>query len=248
MRVWSQASLSPGGTGTAYCVATRGLGCSTRFALAFGLRAARWTRDEMPNAAQGFQKGRRDIMSGQQTTGATKDLERSHAYTAEHAGGDDHLLIAVTKAGDPNAFGALYERHRLKIYHTALRILRNEQDAEDAAQRSFQRAFTNLSGLREDSTFSTWLTRTAINEALMMLRQRRTTYGSWKATAMAIMGPPLSMSRTKDHRSEFPDHLRLSRFVAATRTITSLWASSHGIVANISAIQIWEAPLLEMPI
>ncbi len=51
--------------------------------------------------------------------------------------------------------------------------LRNRQDAEDATQRSFQRAFTNLGGFREDATFSTWVTRIAINEALMMLRHRR---------------------------------------------------------------------------
>ncbi len=69
--------------------------------------------------------------------------------------------------------GFKYDCHRLKIYHTAFRILRNRQDAEDATQRSFQRAFTNLGGFREDATFSTWVTRIAINEALMMLRHRR---------------------------------------------------------------------------
>jgi len=87
---------------------------------------------------------------------------------------NEHLLIAEAKSGRSNAFGELYERHRSKIYRTAFRILRNEQDAEDAAQRSFQRAFTNLSRFRGDSTLSTWLTRIAINEALMLLRQRRT--------------------------------------------------------------------------
>jgi RNA polymerase sigma-70 factor (ECF subfamily) len=54
-----------------------------------------------------------------------------------------------------------------------LRILGNRQDAEDAVQRTFQRAFTKLGRFREDSTFPTWLTRIAINEALMLLRQRR---------------------------------------------------------------------------
>src|SRR6516225_2479565 len=52
-------------------------------------------------------------------------------------------------------------------------MLRNPQDAEDAVQRSFQRAFTNLNRFRGDSAFSTWMTRIAINEALMLLRQRR---------------------------------------------------------------------------
>lgn len=86
---------------------------------------------------------------------------------------DEQLLVAQAKAGHSGAFGELYERYQLKLYHSAFRILRNRQDAEDAVQRSFQRAFTRLTGFREDSTFSTWMTRIATNEALMLLRQRR---------------------------------------------------------------------------
>jgi RNA polymerase sigma-70 factor (ECF subfamily) len=86
---------------------------------------------------------------------------------------DERLLVTQAQSGGSNAFAELYERHRLKIYRTAFRILRNQEDAEDAAQRSFQRAFTKLSRFRGDSTFSTWLTRIAINEALMMLRHHR---------------------------------------------------------------------------
>jgi len=86
---------------------------------------------------------------------------------------EERALVAQAKAGSSGAFGELYERHRHKLYRSTLRILRNRQDAEDAVQRSFQRAFTNLSRFREDSAFSTWMTRIAINEALMLLRQRR---------------------------------------------------------------------------
>jgi RNA polymerase sigma-70 factor, ECF subfamily len=88
---------------------------------------------------------------------------------------DERKLVAQAKSGGSHAFGELYQRHQPKIYRTAFRILRNRQDAEDAAQRSFQRAFTNLDKFREDSAFSTWVTRIAINEALMLLRQRRNT-------------------------------------------------------------------------
>jgi RNA polymerase sigma-70 factor, ECF subfamily len=86
---------------------------------------------------------------------------------------DERWLIARAKSGHEDAFGKLYERHRLKAYRTALRILRNQQDAEDAVQKAFQRAFLGLERFREDSTFATWLTRIAINEALMLLRRRR---------------------------------------------------------------------------
>jgi RNA polymerase sigma-70 factor, ECF subfamily len=87
----------------------------------------------------------------------------------------DQELVLQAKSGHSDAFGRLYERHRLKIYRSVFRILRNAQDAEDALQQSFQRAFTNLHRFREDSAFSTWVTRIAINEALMMLRRRRVT-------------------------------------------------------------------------
>lgn len=86
---------------------------------------------------------------------------------------DERLLVEQAKSGRTSAFGDLYQRHRSMVYHTAFRILRNRQDAEDAVQRSFQRAFVNLERFREDSTFSTWVTRIAINEALMLLRRRR---------------------------------------------------------------------------
>ena len=109
-------------------------------------------------------------MNGKHTVGVP---EHSLIYTAKNAGDDDRLLVAQAKSGCVRAFGALYERHRSKIYRVALRIVRNHPDAEDAVQRTFQRAFTSLVRFRENSSFSTWLTRIGINEALMTLRQTR---------------------------------------------------------------------------
>jgi DNA-directed RNA polymerase specialized sigma24 family protein len=86
---------------------------------------------------------------------------------------DERWLVAKAKSGHEDAFGELYKRHQLRTYRTVLRILRIQQDAEDAVQRAFQRALVNLERFREDATFSTWLTRIAINEALMLLRKRR---------------------------------------------------------------------------
>lgn len=88
---------------------------------------------------------------------------------------DEQVLVRQAQSGRLSAFGELYERHRSKIYRSTIRILRNPQDAEDAVQQSFQRAFTNLNRFRGDSAFATWMTRIAINEALMMLRRRRVT-------------------------------------------------------------------------
>lgn len=97
-----------------------------------------------------------------------------HFAASPHLPDDESWLVAKAKAGHEDAFGELYQRHQLKAYRTALRILRHQQYAEDVVQRAFQRAFVSLEAFREDSTFSTWLTRVVINEALMLLRQRRT--------------------------------------------------------------------------
>lgn len=106
-----------------------------------------------------------------------QDARRESALARNGEGGltDEQVLVVQAKSGQSSAFGELYERHRSKIYRSAFRILRNPQDAEDAVQQSFQRAFTNLDQFHGDSAFATWMTRIAINEALMMLRRRRAT-------------------------------------------------------------------------
>jgi RNA polymerase sigma-70 factor, ECF subfamily len=59
------------------------------------------------------------------------------------------------------------------VFGETYRITRNRQDAEDALQDSLMRAFTHLNKFEERANFSTWLTRIAINSALMILRKKR---------------------------------------------------------------------------
>jgi len=101
------------------------------------------------------------------------EVRRMSLVDANHCIYDERSLIAKAKSGYPEAFGELYKRYQLRTYRAALRILRNQQDAEDAVQTAFHRALVNLERFREDSAFSTWLIRIAINEALMLLRKRR---------------------------------------------------------------------------
>jgi RNA polymerase sigma factor (sigma-70 family) len=85
----------------------------------------------------------------------------------------DATLLRAAKRGRSDAFGELCDRHAKQIYRAALRITRNHEDAEDAVQESFLRAFTHLSAFDERAQFSTWLTRITINSALMILRKGR---------------------------------------------------------------------------
>jgi RNA polymerase sigma-70 factor (ECF subfamily) len=82
----------------------------------------------------------------------------------------DETLVLAAKNGDEQAFEILVERHRRKLFVVALRISRVREDAEDIAQQSFQKAFLHLRRFEGKSSFLTWLTRIAINEALMWLR------------------------------------------------------------------------------
>ncbi|HTS08559.1 MAG TPA: sigma-70 family RNA polymerase sigma factor [Candidatus Eisenbacteria bacterium] len=79
-------------------------------------------------------------------------------------------MIAAARDGDNNSFELLAKRYEKQILVIALRITRNWHDAEDAKQKSFQKAYSQLHKFQGKSSFSTWLTRIAINEALLMLR------------------------------------------------------------------------------
>src|SRR6202045_5100956 len=85
----------------------------------------------------------------------------------------DLILVAAAKGGNLRAFEILVERHEQRIFFVARRITGTREDAEDVVQQTFQKAFTHLCKFEERSSFSTWLTRIAINEALMLLCKGR---------------------------------------------------------------------------
>ena len=87
----------------------------------------------------------------------------------------EERLLLEARSGHQAAFGELCERHAKKIFHTTFRLTRNREDAEDALQDSFLSAFVHLKNFDGRSAFSTWLTRIAINAALMKLRKNRST-------------------------------------------------------------------------
>jgi RNA polymerase sigma-70 factor, ECF subfamily len=82
-------------------------------------------------------------------------------------------LIRLATRGDQDALERLFALHNRALYQTALRVLGNPEDAEDALQEGLLSAFRNLRRFEGRSQFSTWLTRIVINSALMRLRSRR---------------------------------------------------------------------------
>jgi RNA polymerase sigma-70 factor (ECF subfamily) len=85
----------------------------------------------------------------------------------------DETLVAQAVRGSSEAFEILFRRYHQKMFHVALSRLQNTEDAEDAVQLAFQQAFIHLKSFQGQSRFSTWLTRIAINESLMLIRKRR---------------------------------------------------------------------------
>jgi len=99
--------------------------------------------------------------------------EAAIAFIDSIPGEGDMALVAAAKNGNRKAFEILVKRHQQRIFFVARRITRRREDAEDVVQQSFQKAFTHLRKFEGRSAFSTWLTRIAVTEALMLLRRNR---------------------------------------------------------------------------
>jgi RNA polymerase sigma factor (sigma-70 family) len=105
----------------------------------------------------------------------------STSFSAQSAGAavsdlqawSEKQLIAAAKSGRRGSFGELCERHMKQVSCVTRRIIRNREDAEDAAQECFLNALVHLKDFDGRSRFATWLTRIAINAALLKLRKNR---------------------------------------------------------------------------
>jgi RNA polymerase sigma-70 factor (ECF subfamily) len=95
--------------------------------------------------------------------------EPPNAYVSDPSG--EQTLVVAAKNGDEQAFETLFKRYQRKTLAVVLRYTRVVEDAEDIVQQSFYKAFVHLCQFHGESSFSTWLTRIAINEALMFLRR-----------------------------------------------------------------------------
>jgi RNA polymerase sigma-70 factor (ECF subfamily) len=91
---------------------------------------------------------------------------------AKHLADESDLVLAA-KSGSREAFAILTNQYYQNIYRLAFRITRNHEDAEDAIQESLLKAYCKLAQFHGRSRFYTWLARIAMNEALMLLRKKR---------------------------------------------------------------------------
>jgi RNA polymerase sigma-70 factor (ECF subfamily) len=113
----------------------------------------------------------------------------------------ENQLIAAAKSGRRAPFGELCERHMKQVSCVTRRIIRNREDAEDAAQECFLNAFVHLKDFDGRSQFATWLTRIAINAALMKLRKNR----GAREVPMDEPNPSFESIAQREFRDDAPD-------------------------------------------
>src|SRR5271156_6775667 len=85
---------------------------------------------------------------------------------------DESGMITAIIAGDAQQFHELIRPYERRVYAMALSFLKNEADAEDAAQEAFLKAFRNLASFRGEAKFGTWLVSITLNEARSRIRHR----------------------------------------------------------------------------
>jgi RNA polymerase sigma-70 factor, ECF subfamily len=112
----------------------------------------------------------------------------------------DQELVRRAKSGDLAAFEALASRYERGLYSLALRILRQEHDAEDVTQQTLLSALESLGRFREEAQFRTWLFRIATHAALKVLRKRNGL-------------PTISLDQATDP-DESSDEIRTPEFIA----------------------------------
>jgi len=105
----------------------------------------------------------------------TQASQNAHTtnYAIQHANIGEATLVREAIAGDHNALDTLFAQHSRALFQTALRLLGNPEDAEDALQEAMLSAYRNLPRFEGRSQFSTWMTRIVINAALMRRRSKR---------------------------------------------------------------------------
>lgn len=148
-------------------------------------------------------------------------------------------LIAAARHGDHAAYGTLVERYQSAIYRLAYRILQRHEDAEDAAQEAFVRAYVNLGSYNPRFRFYTWLAAITSHYCYRQLRKRymlRLPSESYELRNAAFIedGPELALLL---HERDAEVHTLLSELPERSRDLLILrhWhALSYEEIASAS--------------
>jgi RNA polymerase sigma-70 factor (ECF subfamily) len=86
---------------------------------------------------------------------------------------NDSDLINQAKSGDSRAYDKLLKKYKNSVYNLVLRMVRDQQEAEDLTQEAFIKAFHSITSFNEEYAFSTWLYKIATNNCIDYFRKRK---------------------------------------------------------------------------
>jgi RNA polymerase sigma-70 factor, ECF subfamily len=150
----------------------------------------------------------------------------------------DQKLLAAARAGSNAAFEELQNLFSNRLYKRVLSITRNHEDAEDALQETFMRAFVALNSFQGRSHLATWLTRIAINSALILIRRRRRSHAEVSLTPQSESGAEYQEFDIRDSAPN-PEELcdlkqrfdetfnAIDRLDPKSRTVIEIWTKQE---------------------
>lgn len=161
---------------------------------------------------------------------------------------DDTVLVERAIAGDRASFGELVRRHQDRLFHTAVRMLDNAEDAADVVQDAFLNAYVSLRAFKGDSRFFTWLYRIAVNSAISMKRRQRVALNADGPLVGAVAPEPIDASESSRPGHAVERAEEIERLQAALSRLTP----EHRVVLVLKEIdgQKYEeiADILQVPI
>lgn len=101
------------------------------------------------------------------------DKEKTGSHLSEKAQKDYELVIRATKKRDQQAFAELMDKYKDSIYYMLLKMVNNNDDAEDLTLEAFGKAFNRLQQYTPNFAFSTWLFKIATNNCIDFLRKKK---------------------------------------------------------------------------
>jgi RNA polymerase sigma-70 factor, ECF subfamily len=151
-------------------------------------------------------------------------------YACGHSEASDDDLITAAQRGDQMAFVELCVRHSTVTKKKIFKIVRNQEDAEDALQDTLLRAFKHLTSFRRSCKFSTWLTAIGVNSALMIMRKRRAR-GETNASSVDLDTGAVKLYEPVD-RSPGPEgiYLKQQAILLVRREVDKLRPSLRSLV------------------
>ena len=138
-------------------------------------------------------------------------------------------------SGDPSAHRDLVDRHKQYAFTIAFRILRNRENAEEAAQDAFMQAFRHFPSFSREAKFTTWFYRIVFNAALMAKRREKTAAQDLD-TVRGIPSEGGAADETKRHERQFHIHEALQRLQPQDAAVLTLFYMKEHSLEEIAEI------------